>query len=500
MILPFRLMNLQVRNVGRWLLLAPLVLLLGTATPARAAHLDEALLRAAPNVLLYLKSQGYTNVGVLPFKVKKGTRPASYLGAPLATSMPGRLENALIMGQIVRREADAVGIIRDAAGTANKAKIGSYTRSPAAFDKLFKTSYNLGWGGKKVQPDAFLTGVITNIDDRSKTTIRLQLLTPKSRAGKTIKPINIDKPIEVDTDRSLLSDLGYSYALSRSLTRRGVSASRRDIVAVRQVAQQEEGDRKTQDGQSNAINPDNIAGFAFELLYNNKPQTLRKIAGSREDAKSVLYEADPMTTDTSVTMALTRLSEDDKTLGVVLKVNGQSTWKSETDDSARCKKWIYDLKRKGERDIFEGFYMDVDGKNLIPWTVLDAAESANRATEFGEKAGWIEIDVFASGDKQVDSDEDDLKISSRGLARSKQKFNTLKDLQASLRKANNVKVKKSLVTPRAVGGLLVAESEPEEGGAIETGDFPNPIRIGHLAIRYYDPKSGGDDPDDRPPE
>src|SRR5262245_20925077 len=95
---------------------ALLVLGLGSllpAPPARAANLDEALLRQTMQVkvdeetrtvrkLAHVLNQlavqhGYTNVGVLPFKVQKGKAKATYVAAPLATLLPARLETAMLM-------------------------------------------------------------------------------------------------------------------------------------------------------------------------------------------------------------------------------------------------------------------------------------------------------------------------------------------------------------------------------------------------------------------
>jgi hypothetical protein len=438
-------------------------------------------------------------VGVLPFRVKKGTRQASYLAAPLVSSLPGRVENVLIMSQ-GSNESRAVGVIRDAAGTASQAKVGSYIRSPASFTKLFRTSYTLGWGNKKVKADAFLTGFVSNTGDRSKTTVQLQLITPKSRESGKVRVTNVGDPIEVKTDRSLLSDLGYTYALSRSATGRRVSEARRNLLAVRQVAQQEDGKKQPQAGQKDALTPDNISGFAFELRYDGVKQTLRRLAQSKQGAKSAQYSVDPVAEGTNVTMVLTRLDEEDTLLGVVLRVNGESTWDFEKEEPIACKKWIYDVKRKGQEDVFRGVYTDVEGKNLTPWRVLSPEESRDRASAYGDKAGWITIDVFASGPDNDTADEQELKISSRGLARSKKKFKTLQDLQASLRKANNVKLKKRLVDRRGPGGLLVAESEAAEGGLIDSSQFPNPIHLGSMAIRYYDPKAGDDEPEDLLPQ
>jgi hypothetical protein len=420
--------------------------------------------------------------------------------------MPGRLENALIMSQ-GSNEARAVGIIRDAAGTASQAKVGSFTQSPVAFSRLFKTSYNLAWGGKKVKADAFLTGVVSNTGDRSKTIVQMQLISPKSREGGKLKLVNVGDPIEVKTDRSLLRDMGYTYALARSMTKRGVTAARRDQQAVDQVLQQEQGKKQTKQGQSQAITPTNIAGIAFELQYDGVKQTLRPMSQSQQGAKARDYLAEPMMPGTTITMVLTPLLPDGKKLGIVLKVNGRSTWQEEEEESIKCRKWLYDVDRKGVADVFKGIYTNVEGVNLKPWGVLSAAESAKMASEMGERAGWIDIDVYASGEQQAggggkqQGDEEEVMISTRGMSRSRKKFSSLKELQTSLRKANNVKVKKSLVSKRGPGGLLVSDSEPAEEVKIDTGELPNPVHLGGISIKYYDPKAGGGEtPDDPDPE
>src|SRR2546421_5575368 len=67
---------------------------------AQAGSLDKALLSSTTmDIVAYLKREGYGNVGVLPFKVKKGTRQATYSGGPIGVEMTRRFENALIMTQ-----------------------------------------------------------------------------------------------------------------------------------------------------------------------------------------------------------------------------------------------------------------------------------------------------------------------------------------------------------------------------------------------------------------
>jgi len=82
---------------------------------ARADNLDRALLRHAPAIMEDLRANGYTNVGVLKFRVQKGTAAPSMHAGFLNTSLATRLENALILAQ---DKAQPIGITRGASEAA----------------------------------------------------------------------------------------------------------------------------------------------------------------------------------------------------------------------------------------------------------------------------------------------------------------------------------------------------------------------------------------------
>jgi hypothetical protein len=479
------------------LLLAPLAALFcltlpegGQSQAAQASaadkNLDIALLRQAPKILKFLSDNDYKSVGILPFKVKKGTRQAGYYSAPLATNLPGRLENALIMG-MGDDEKSALHIIRDAASTANQKKVGKWSKSKASFNKLFSVSYPLAWGSKQVRPDIFLTGVVTNTGDRSTTTVEIEAFTKKDWSGSAVKRSRVLK-FTVKTNRALLRDLGYSYALAaRSVTRRGYTVVRRDAEAVDQVNREENGEKPAQGGQA-AHTPDDVAGMGVEIYYDDVKQNVRPLTESADGARSPLYQVDPMPAGAKVTVVLTRVSEEDRRLGVILKVNGLSTYKLDDRDSLQCNKWLYDLSDRGKPDQFHGFWMDSSGKDVRPFTVLTAEESATKASELGERAGWIDIDVFASGEEP--QPEEQMMVSTKGLARGARKVKTLKTLQARLMKANNVRARKSKVVMRGGGGLLIPGAEPVPGAVLtESEKLPNPVRLGGISIKYYDRSS-----------
>jgi hypothetical protein len=337
-----------------------------------AKNLDLGLLKQAPEIVSLLSSlemqqnKPYKNVAILPFKVKKGTREAGYYAGPLGTTLPGRLENALLM-TMEDDEKKALRVIRDAAGTASQQKVGAWSKNKAQFDRLFTTSYPVAWGSKSVKPDLFLTGVISNEGNRATTMIEVVGFRKENWTTSGLKPFPVTK-FTVKTDRNLLRDLGYSFALSRSVLRRDVQPQERDDDARQQVVKEEEGEKPPEGGQTQH-SPANVAGISFDIFYGGVRQTVRAMQASEDGAKSPIFQVDPIAPGTKLMMTLTRTSDEGKRLGVVLKVNGESTFQRDTRDSLQCRKWLYDPTDKGKADKFEGFYMDTAGKEMFPFRV-----------------------------------------------------------------------------------------------------------------------------------
>ncbi len=519
------------------------LLLMTTPSPrAEASSLDKALLMNAGDVVEYLKKNKIKTVGVLPFQVKRGSRAASLTASPLSTNMPERIENALIM-VMDPDESKAVGIIRNATAAVSKAKVGQYRTSRAAYDKLFKPTYDLSWSGKTARADAFLTGVVTNSGtNRGETIVELQLLKPDSFKSGKLKPVTI-KRFKSRTDAMLVADLGYNFALSPKVLKRGpglkvAKRSNDDLVIDQTTAEDEKGDRRVQDGQSAAHTPANIAGFVFELEYNGVKQAVRRKAGG-DGAKQPEYEAPAPKPGDRVAMYMTRVDESDRKLGVLLLVNGKSTFNFEEGEPMALRKWILGPTTTGKRQEWLGFYTDKAEGNLHRFRALTSEDSLVHMDQLGEKAGQIEVMVFGSGeqpekqgkvedpDKEKDADTEkkdegkekkdadkkdeekekkagdkdekppvqddkDMFVSTRGVVKGRSNRLSLEDLRAQLMKANNVKQKKSLVNRRSAGGLILHDVEPIDGGTFATTDLPYPQVLGHLIIRYY--SKPGDSP------
>ncbi len=458
----------------------------------RTASLDKALLVKCPDLLDALKEEKVRTVGILPFRVKKGTRVAGFTSAPLATNLPGRLENALILTQ-GGHEKSAIRVIRDAAATGSKARVGSWTTTRAAFNRLFTLDYQPAWGSAAIKPDAFITGeVVNSADSRESTSVALELLKPGS--WKDGRPAAVKLlTIKCGTDRALLRDLGYAYALSRSAVKaRGVTSRALDQQALKQVKEEEDG-LKPQPGPGTPTSHSarDVGGMRLEIEYDGVKQEVTAIAGDKGQ-RQPQYQVAAAKPGQKVVICLTRVAEDDTKLGVVLRVNGKSVLEEQDAPPEGCNRWIYAASKKGVREEYAGFYFR-EGDNLVERTfkVLTAEESAVKISEMGSRAGWIDLDVFAAGAPGGDKpdDPDGLTISTRSA--TKARGATLKEVQAKIAKANNIKLLSPMVTVKSRGGLIVLGAESANPSPYESSDLPNARAVGGISIRYYEKPASG---------
>src|SRR5262249_41192171 len=303
--------------------------------------------------------------------------------------LPTRLENALILANDTN-EAKALGVIRDAGKAASRARVGAGFSNAFKRRNLFKVkNYPLAWGNRTVEADVFITGLVTNTGERDKTTVQLEFITKDDPSKLQRWPAV--PAFSVETDLGVLRDLGYNFTLPGA---RVMKRSPRAALAA--------GKAKRRDGDGapaeKEVSPSNIAGMAVKIFYNGKEQPINPLS---QGGKSKEFQVAPIAQGTKVAMSLTRVVGDGKKLGAVLKINGRSSYKEETEDAIRCRKWIYDPEDKGKPDKFAGFYSPDPGNpkklQVREWEVLSEEESRGREAELGERVGWIDVDVFASG-------------------------------------------------------------------------------------------------------
>jgi hypothetical protein len=452
--------------------------------------------------------KGYKSVGVLRFRVQKGSRKPSFDACSLCDGMTTRLENCLILSCDPKDEDKTARVIRGAARTANARGIKQWYSKPDQRQKLFGQSYQQAWGNQSVKPDCLLTGLIVNKGDRKKTTVTILALARKN-------PSKPDKVLsfEVDTDRMLLRDLGYNVIVANRSKRRRVSAREMDQQAVNQVKQQEQQGQKNKNGTKNGgktgqqggqVTPESFFGFQFKIFYDGQTQTIRKLGQQQgddnSDAKSTQFVVNPVTAGKKVVFTLARMNAPtEKRMGAVIRVNGQSTWKEEDTEPMSCHRWLYDASDKGKPDKFEGFYYDLKGTNLKRFKVLSEDESKTKQGQLS-RPGWIDVDIFESGDAPDESTE--MKISTRSPGK-RGKGMKLAEVQRRIAQANGISLSsktgkpgvgaRSKVRRRDAGGLIFREVEAVEGGLITSAQFPNPRHLGGISIKYYDAGSKGGD-------
>ena len=468
-----------------------LAMLLGGVSTTQAGKLDRELIKNSGPVIDYLSKGKFENVGVLPFAVKKGSREASVLAAPLALTMPTQIENTLIMAL----EEASFGIVRNPAGTASKAKVGDYLGKKADFDKLFATKYDRAWDGVPVGVDCFLTGRVENsARDRATTKVVLQAFDRGSwKDGKVVLKLVVE--FDVPTDRTLLAEQGYNFALSRSALSPKVKPSQRTRLASRLVMLREAGNSATEEGESDASTPDDIAGFAFEVRYDGKKQEIKTVQSTKEGQKAPQYELPPAQPGAKITLHLKRTDADDGALGVVIKVNGLSTCDKEDADSQLCRRWVYGAEKVGKQDVYEGFYMGDDASKLFRFEAMRKEEAEGLIDKFGARAGWIDIDVFASLGKKrpkltkAEEEEADAPlVMTRSLPNVAEKGTTFEKYQKALFAANRQQRVESAVTMKSVEGIIYHLLAAVEVPPTSESTLPNPELIGHLSIRYLSGK------------
>lgn len=429
---------------------------------ASADQTDRAVNDLMPDVYRCLADKGHKTVGVLRFRVQLGKKPARFDNAPFNGNLPVRVENLLIMhgGDV---DEPAVRVIRDASKSATASDVGDWFGDVRERKKLFGVTYGLAWGdGKqqtKVKADAFLTGLVRLSEDLKKTTLILYCfdkddLEPKAIAESTI-----------DTERNVLSDLGYSFVVP--------SEARRSLLTKRSVA---DVDRNVLAALDSDVRPSDVAGIRVTVLVDDEAAELQP---AKKDEEGPRWKLPCPPRGKAVSIRLE--NRTDERLGVVVKLNGISLFQQQTRAANRCRKWVIPAGKKYE---LEGFYEPGQGKRLSlrPFVVLVGDEAKKAKEQLGDKAGLLEVDVFAEG---AESDEG-FEISARGLPPAKDKekekearAQSYKAVRTSLLKDAKLKTETTKTTTKPV---LVADEKALAADKYDTVDFVG-HNVGRLAVK-----------------
>lgn len=431
------LASTQPSRASRRIAVVLIALAVGIGWPrtVRADNIDERLLREATTVLQSLKERQYKNVGVLKFQVKKGDRPASFDVGLLNANLAARLENALILVNDVNQP---LGIVRDASQMAAAGKNAGYLDADAR-KKLFDGIYPLAWGKQRVGVDALLTGVAQVDPDFRKTTLIIQVFDRKSAELQEIARFT------VDTDRSILSDIGESFALIK----RGDDA---DEAAIADVTERYEGKPKNIETVESILD--------LELYYDGQKQTIttdgtgNRRAPEPGEGKRVQFKLRNKTKET---------------LALVLRINGINTLGKEGPERQvdRCTKWVLE---PGKWYSINGFYLDDNKVEEFKVVSPGALTSLDP-----RKMGLIEVAIFRKDDA-ADPLGSRRITNLRGLSASAMPPDTFKELQQQVFKASRA--------PALFKGLIVP-GETKIGTKIEEVKFTNLTYAGSMTIRYW---------------
>jgi hypothetical protein len=423
------------------LLVAALAATVALTGGARADRLDGQLNGQMDGVVAGLKKK-YKSVGVLRFRVQDGSKGETF-DSPLSGRMQERIAT-LLMIHNGPDESKALGLVRDVEKVAGKNRVGAWFSSAAQRRKLFELSYPMAWGSRRVMPDAFVTGKVALSKDRKKTTVTLEAF-DRDAPGELRQLAKLT----MDTDRFVLRDLGYSFALTkqakeRLVARRSMHDEDANFIEVveEQSKQDEKGKAQPKKPGETRAEPASVAGVQVQLLVRGEPVAIRRSA-SQSDA--IRWQVDCPPPGSEVAIRLRNTSS--KRLAVVLRLNGVSTINEQRDDPEAAAKWVIPA---GRSYLIKGFYMvEADGaekrgkaskrgdeggtidegekqkekqkdgeQQIKPFSVLSGDAARAAVAELGEKKGLIEVDVFEEG---PGGDETEMFISPKGLPPSKEK-------------------------------------------------------------------------------
>lgn len=464
---------------------AVVVTLVGIA-PAVADQplpLAAAMAAAARQIVPSLEKAGVQNVGVLKFRVVDGTGGDAAATARLGTingDLAAQLQTAILLNVSRRRP---IAVLRDPnAVAATIAGASHLTREGQ--EKLFAASYPVVVGGtnERVRPDALLFGVGQLADDL--TTIRVAVAMIRASDREPEKLCEFDASLEPEN----LSAVGASFVATRGAFTGGSIAGAGEAAAEPERAPAKFASlaAAVRDGRSPFPLQDPQAPVKLAISYDGVDQAIEFRDGGA-------FVAEPRRGQ-RVVVTLKKTGRDGRRYGVALKVNGENTPKRDTRPDLASGKWVL----SDDFPVIPVRGYSIDAQTIHPFVVLSAAESAQRAFDYGVDAGTITMTVFAEATGEeppriVASDLPpqltdggaggqpaiDVGLLSTGVRLSPTKaFPSLDEAKEDLRA-------RLAAASRGDGGLIVPSSGTETGLQKPVTFKPVPDPIMSVVVRYY---------------
>jgi hypothetical protein len=410
----------------------------------KADNIDLALLEAGPKLLAQIRKQKYKRVGVLKFRVRLGKQASRLDIEPVCGNMADRLENLLVL--LLEREKD-LGVLHAASRAAADRDSRATYATREGRKKLLAGAYPLAWGNARERPDAFLTGRVLFEPDLRNATVVLE-------AFDSSLTMRVLDRLRVRVDRGMLADAGLGFSLPQAVWAKAKTTAELDEAASAQ---------------------------ARSLLEKNTRRRARLIdlgVYLKDDGQRVA--SDPRTPGGGLVRAsdeggltLRVRTNSPKQVGLVLKVSGRSAFKRQSDEMARCQKWIF--PPGAEPLVVRGYLLEVQGRKWTPFSGRGRAALAPAASLAPAVGGAIEAGVFVTGRCSDESKG----VSFRGLPPEERgkKLLTFASLQSALMRRCGVKVKASTVARQVVAAQPVP---PQPIGGVR---LDNPILVEYTRIR-----------------
>lgn len=433
-----------------------------------ADDLERQLLKHAPEVLSALKEKGCRNVGVLKFRVKKGSEPVTDRAGTLNLRLTEKLELALVLANKVQ---DPLGIVRNANKTAATIS-GANHLTPEGRQQLFTQEYNLAWGTEKVVPDAFIVGVAFLTPDLKTVSIGLASF---DKSGASLEPL---VKFTASLDLEDLLESGESFTVrgvfdqgSLELTEeeRKDKASQEAVQTSLQVKSETAEQSKPAASKSHPLaarHPD--SPVALEIRYDDKSQLL-------EFRDGAAFVREPQEAE-KVILVVRRKGVGRPRLRVVLKVNGENTLYRQKQADAQCAGWV--LEPTMSDFSVQGF--QIDNGTLQQFTVLSQAESKGKEIDYGEFVGTISISVFK--EQTVEP-----KPSADLLSDAGEDFAILTRSTFPSKVPRNLSALRNQLADSATRGLIVEGATIQQ--SIKTATFKSDsIPVMTATVKYYNPQ------------
>jgi hypothetical protein len=286
------------------------------ATAPAPGRLEARLREEASEVLALLRQKGCRTVGVLKFRVQpfSEVQPTDHLG-PLNMALADRLELALLLAN---DEKNPIGIIRSASAVASLIPAANHLLVDGRL-ALFGPKYPLAWGKDDalVTPDAFLTGAARFSPDLRRLGITIVACL------KDANTVYAGTEFFVDCDAELLIEAGESYLLPGAFKEPGPLSPAAAVQASLGLWLPRPPHSPLVDAEAPVVLEARYGGHLISPRFQDGRFTMPAPKGGEQ-----------------VLFTIKRQTALDEWLGVVFKVNGESTLFRETLPDAQCRKWV----------------------------------------------------------------------------------------------------------------------------------------------------------------